>query len=455
MQNGAEFQLFRASQVANDDEEDFRNEVAEIRRQQKVHEGDDGEIRIVLEQNGYFFRREVVTLLPETLNFSQQGLGCSICRGPDTRPGIFVQSTRRGGLAAEAGIEPGDQVLDCNGVCLQRADFSEAVYLLKNQRRLDLLIRKGAAAGAVFQLWVGREILVDILYNSRHLFAASTLDIVRAEPAPPAAGVDGSGVVRLRQLLHGERQPAAAEREKCDSGEGPPDCEKAGGQRRAGGQRPRQREADGEGAREGEAGHAQEGEARCERQQVKNVHGSRKMTSIDRHSTMLHKKVPYLVNNNFVELFIIQFRLRLEERLLEEERKKLEEEQERLKREAAKLEAEKRRFAEAKSAEAAVAASAAKQNTASGGLAGALQEELRRRETNKRSVKKMAPSVPPPPPPPPAGYGTISKSGGGETPSGTDESRKNVKKTPLANLKNDKHDALMAEFKKAHKKVGI
>ena len=179
------------------------------------------------------------------------------------------------------------------------------------------------------------------------------------------------------------------------------------------------------------------------------------MTSIDRHSTMLHKKVPYLVNNNFVELFIIQFRLRLEERLLEEERKKLEEEQERLKREAAKLEAEKRRFAEAKSAEAAVAASAAKQNTASGGLAGALQEELRRRETNKRSVKKMAPSVPPPPPPPPAGYGTISKSGGGETPSGTDESRKNVKKTPLANLKNDKHDALMAEFKKAHKKVGI
>ena len=38
-------------------------------------------------------------------------------------------------------------MLDCNGVCLQRADFAEAVYLLKNQRRLDLLIRKGAATG--------------------------------------------------------------------------------------------------------------------------------------------------------------------------------------------------------------------------------------------------------------------------------------------------------------------
>ena len=169
-------------------------------------------------------------LPPEPPNFSQQGLGCSICRGPDTRPGIFVQSTRRGGLAAEAGIEPGDQVLDCNGVCLQRADFSEAVYLLKNQRRLDLLIRKGAAAGAVFQCGVGEEILVDVSFNCRHLSAASAPEIVRAEPSP-AAGADGSGVVRLRQLLHGERQqqPAAAEREECDSGEGPPHREEAGG----------------------------------------------------------------------------------------------------------------------------------------------------------------------------------------------------------------------------------
>ena len=44
-------------QVANDDEEEFRNEVAELRRQQKVLQlctGDDEEIRIVLEQNGYF-----------------------------------------------------------------------------------------------------------------------------------------------------------------------------------------------------------------------------------------------------------------------------------------------------------------------------------------------------------------------------------------------------------------
>ena len=55
---GKRFFLFEkfTFQVANDDEEDFRNEVAELRRQQKVHQlskGDDEEIRIVLEQNGY------------------------------------------------------------------------------------------------------------------------------------------------------------------------------------------------------------------------------------------------------------------------------------------------------------------------------------------------------------------------------------------------------------------
>jgi hypothetical protein len=97
------------------------------------------------------------------------------------------------------------------------------------------------------------------------------------------------------------------------------------------------------------------------------------------------------------------FRLRLEERLIEEERKKLEEEQEKLRRESAKLESEKKRFEEIKSEAAAVAAAATmkalpimgsgdgrgkKSNSGGGGgdrsgLAGALQEELKKRESNK------------------------------------------------------------------------
>ncbi len=40
----------------------------------------------------------------------QQGLGCSVCRGPPSKPGVFVQSTKPGGLAREAGLRPGDQV---------------------------------------------------------------------------------------------------------------------------------------------------------------------------------------------------------------------------------------------------------------------------------------------------------------------------------------------------------
>ena len=52
-----------------------------------------------------------------------------------------------------------------------------------------------------------------------------------------------------------------------------------------------------------------------------------------------------------------------------------------------------------------------------------------------------------------AGYGTISKASGVDaSSSGAAEPRSGAKKV-VANLKNDKHDALMAEFKRAHMKV--
>ena len=95
----------------------------------------------------------------------QQGLGCSVCRGPPSKPGVFVQSTKPGGLAREAGLRPGDQVgkeftksiiilckniclqvLDCNGVSFRRLAFQDAVAQLKSSRHLDLLLRKGAGA---------------------------------------------------------------------------------------------------------------------------------------------------------------------------------------------------------------------------------------------------------------------------------------------------------------------
>lgn len=48
-----------------------------------------------------------------------------ICKGPEWKPGIFVQFTKENGLAREAGLQPGDQILQCNGVPFIDIPFSE------------------------------------------------------------------------------------------------------------------------------------------------------------------------------------------------------------------------------------------------------------------------------------------------------------------------------------------
>ncbi|KAG5870907.1 hypothetical protein JTB14_035671 [Gonioctena quinquepunctata] len=73
-------------------------------------------------------------------------LGCGICKGPDWKPGIFVQFTKEGGIAREAGLRPGDQILQCNNVDFSDIPFNEAVGLMKNSRQLDLIIRKASSA---------------------------------------------------------------------------------------------------------------------------------------------------------------------------------------------------------------------------------------------------------------------------------------------------------------------
>ncbi|CAH1174015.1 unnamed protein product [Phaedon cochleariae] len=73
-------------------------------------------------------------------------LGCGICKGPEWKPGIFVQFTKEGGIAREAGLRPGDQILQCNNVDFLDIPFNEAVSLMKNSRQLDLVIRKASSA---------------------------------------------------------------------------------------------------------------------------------------------------------------------------------------------------------------------------------------------------------------------------------------------------------------------
>uniref|UniRef100_A0A182JZ22 PDZ domain-containing protein n=1 Tax=Anopheles christyi TaxID=43041 RepID=A0A182JZ22_9DIPT len=71
-------------------------------------------------------------------------LGCGICKGPDWKPGIFVQFTKEGGVAREAGLRPGDQILSCNGHSFAEATFGEAVAVMKSSHVLELVVRPSA-----------------------------------------------------------------------------------------------------------------------------------------------------------------------------------------------------------------------------------------------------------------------------------------------------------------------
>lgn len=65
----------------------------------------------------------------------------SICKGPDWKPGIFVQFTKENGIARESGLRPGDQILSCNGIDFSDIPFSEAVSIMKNSSLLELFVR--------------------------------------------------------------------------------------------------------------------------------------------------------------------------------------------------------------------------------------------------------------------------------------------------------------------------
>lgn len=49
---------------------------------------------------------------------------CRICKGPDWRPGIFIQYTKPNSLARRCGLQPGDQILQCNRISFLQIDFT-------------------------------------------------------------------------------------------------------------------------------------------------------------------------------------------------------------------------------------------------------------------------------------------------------------------------------------------
>ncbi|KAB7499281.1 Harmonin [Armadillidium nasatum] len=77
----------------------------------------------------------------------KSSLGCSICKGPAEKPGIFVQRVRDRGIAQESGLLAGDQILSCNGRFFQNSRFSTvlvvAVQSMKSSTCLRLEVLRG------------------------------------------------------------------------------------------------------------------------------------------------------------------------------------------------------------------------------------------------------------------------------------------------------------------------
>ncbi|XP_035772891.1 uncharacterized protein LOC118456341 [Anopheles albimanus] len=124
-------------------------------------------------------------------------LGCGICKGPDWKPGIFVQFTKEGGVAREAGLRPGDQILSCNGHSFAEASFSEAVGVMKSSHVLELIVRPSAG----LDLFPGES----SGYNS----SASSVN----GDASPCWGDQTSkrlSIVREESISHERRRTAAA-----------------------------------------------------------------------------------------------------------------------------------------------------------------------------------------------------------------------------------------------------
>ncbi|XP_024085655.1 whirlin [Cimex lectularius] len=72
-------------------------------------------------------------------------LGCGICKGPDWKPGVFVQFTKENSIARVAGLRPGDQIVQCNNFTFTpETPFSEAVSVMRCSGVLELIVRKGA-----------------------------------------------------------------------------------------------------------------------------------------------------------------------------------------------------------------------------------------------------------------------------------------------------------------------
>uniref|UniRef100_A0A8C7JHW8 Harmonin n=1 Tax=Oncorhynchus kisutch TaxID=8019 RepID=A0A8C7JHW8_ONCKI len=75
-----------------------------------------------------------------------KGMGVSISSGPTQKPGIYISNVKSGSLAAEVGLQIGDQIVEVNGVEFTNLDHKEAVRVLKSSRSLTITVLTGAGS---------------------------------------------------------------------------------------------------------------------------------------------------------------------------------------------------------------------------------------------------------------------------------------------------------------------
>ncbi|XP_064846083.1 harmonin-like isoform X2 [Oncorhynchus masou masou] len=75
-----------------------------------------------------------------------KGMGISISSGPTQQPGIYVSNVKPGSLAAEVGLQIGDQIVEVNRVEFNNLDHNEAVRVLKSSRSLTITVLSGAGS---------------------------------------------------------------------------------------------------------------------------------------------------------------------------------------------------------------------------------------------------------------------------------------------------------------------
>uniref|UniRef100_A0A8C7MF09 Usher syndrome 1C n=1 Tax=Oncorhynchus kisutch TaxID=8019 RepID=A0A8C7MF09_ONCKI len=75
-----------------------------------------------------------------------KGMGISISSGPTQQPGIYVSNVKPGSLAAEVGLQTGDQIVEVNRVEFTNLDHKEAVRVLKSSRSLTITVLSGAGS---------------------------------------------------------------------------------------------------------------------------------------------------------------------------------------------------------------------------------------------------------------------------------------------------------------------